>query len=170
MWRKLAAILNADVAGYSRLMEEDEAATLATLVAHQAIIENAIIDHAGRLVGSAGDNFLAEFASTIDAVQCAIAFQAAVADANARYREDRRMRFRVGINMSEVVVIGDDIFGDGVNIAARLQALAEPGGIYVSASVREQIGNKLACRFEEVPGCCVKNIRSPLRAFRLRVP
>jgi adenylate cyclase len=104
MWRKLAAILNADVAGYSRLMEEDEAATLATLVAHQAIIENAIIDHAGRLVGSAGDNFLAEFASTVDAVQCALAFQAAIADANGRYREDRRMRFRVGINMSEVVV------------------------------------------------------------------
>jgi class 3 adenylate cyclase len=169
MWRKLAAILNADVAGYSRLMEEDEAATLTTLVAHQAIIENAIIDHAGRLVGSAGDNFLAEFASTIDAVQCAIAFQAAIADANGRYREDRRMRFRVGINMSEVVVIGDDIFGDGVNIAARLQALAEPGGIYVSASVREQIGNKLTCRFEEVPGSRAKNIRNPLRAFRLRL-
>jgi adenylate cyclase len=93
-----------------------------------------------------------------------------IAEAKGRYREDRRMRFRVAINMSEVVVIGDDIFGDGVNIAARLQALAEPGGIYVSASVREQIGNRLACRFEEVPGCCAKNIRSPLKAFRLPAP
>ena len=129
--RKLAAILSADVKGFSRLMEVDEEGTLRTLKSHRATIEALIARHDGRVVGTAGDSVLAEFASVVDALVCAVEMQAAVAERNAALPPGRRMEFRIGVNLGDVIVDGADIFGDGVNIAARLQSLAEPGGICV---------------------------------------
>ena len=141
--RKLAAILCADVYGYSRLMGEDEEATHRTLISHRKIIDSLIEQHHGRFVNSAGDSVLAEFASVVNAVQCAVDVQTAL---KARKREllpERRMEFRIGVNLGDVMVDGDQIYGDGVNVAARLESLAEPGGICVSRTVHEQIRNKL---------------------------
>src|SRR5436305_4312612 len=146
--RRLAAILAADVAGYSRLMGADEEGTLTRLKAHQReLVDPKIREHRGRIVKTTGDGLLVEFASVVDAVRCAVEVQRAMLDREARVQESRRIRFRVGINLGDIIADGDDIFGDGVNVAARLEALAEPGAICVSDGVRDQIEGKLAYAF-----------------------
>ena len=130
--RRLAAIFAADVAGYSRLMEQDEVGTLRTLTAYREIMDRLIAEHGGRIANTAGDSVLAEFPSAVDAVQCAVAVQEALAQANQEIPEDRRLQFRIGIHVGDVMVSGGDLLGDGVNIAARLQALADPGGVCLS--------------------------------------
>jgi adenylate cyclase len=165
--RKLIAILAADVEGYSRLMEVDEEGTLATLSAHRVITDELIAAHSGRIFGTAGDSVLAEFASVFAAVECSIEIQLALADANRSIEEERRLRFRIGINVGDVMVKDGDIFGDGVNIAARLEGLAEPGGICISRGVRDHIRYKLPHTFEDLGEQAVKNIAQPIRVFRL---
>ncbi len=166
--RRLAAILAADVVGYSRLMGEDEAGTLTAMKAHHAeLVEPAIAEHDGRIVKLMGDGTLAEFASVVDAVECAQQIQQGMAERNAEVPEDRRIEFRIGINLGDVIIEGDDIYGDGVNVAARLEALAEPRGICISGTVHDAIGNKLAVRFESIGEQRVKNIEQPVRAYRL---
>jgi adenylate cyclase len=145
--RRLAAILVADVAGYSRLMGEDEEATLAALKAHRRErIDPAIAAHGGRLVKTTGDGMLVEFASPVEAVLSAVSFQQAIGEHNAELPPDSRLEFRVGINLGDVIVDADDIYGDGVNIAARLEALSEPGGICISRMVREQFATRCPSR------------------------
>ena len=139
--RKLAAIVAADVAGYSRLMEANEEQTLATLSAHRCIIDEVIARHRGRIAGTAGDSVLAEFASVVDAAHASVEIQDSLAEANKPLPAEHRMRFRIGINVGDVMVKDGDIFGDGVNIAARLESLAEPGGICVSRGVRDHVRN-----------------------------
>lgn len=167
--RKLVAIVAADVAGYSRLMEADEEQTLATLSGHRHIIDEAIARHRGRIAGTAGDSVLAEFASVLDAVHASVEIQHSLAEANHTLPDDRRMQFRIGINIGDVMVKDGDIFGDGVNIAARLEALAQPGGICVSRGVRDHIRSKVAVGFEDLGEQTVKNIARPIRAFSLRL-
>jgi len=165
--RKLVAILAADVEGYSRLMETDEEGTLATLSAHRAITDELIAQHAGRIFGTAGDSVLAEFASVFAAVECSIDIQREIAIANKPLEENRRLRFRIGINVGDVMMKDGDIFGDGVNIAARLEGLAEPGGICISRGVRDHIRHKLPHKFEDLGEQAVKNIAQPVRCYRL---
>jgi adenylate cyclase len=167
--RKLAAIFAADVAGYSRLMEADEEQTLATLSGHRRIVDEAILRHRGRIAGTAGDSVLAEFASVLDAMHAAIEIQHSLAEANNALPEERQMQFRIGINVGDVMVKDGDIFGDGVNIAARLEGLAEPGGICVSRGVRDHIRHKIAVGFDDLGEQSVKNIARPVRAFNLRL-
>src|SRR6266496_435089 len=142
--RKLAAILSADVQGYSRLMGEDEVATIRTLTAYREVMVTLIRQHRGRVVDSPGDNLLAEFASVVDAVQCAVEVQRQLKVRNAEVPEPRKMEFRIGINLGDVIVEGERLYGDGVNIAARLESLAEAGGICISGTVHDHIENKLA--------------------------
>jgi TolB-like protein/Tfp pilus assembly protein PilF len=172
MDRKLTAILAADVKGYSRLMGEDEVGTLRTLTAYRKIIDTLIEQYHGRIVGTAGDSVLAEFASVVDAVQCAVVIQTTLKTENASRPNDRRMEFRIGINLGDVMVEGEQIYGDGVNIAARLEALAEGGGICISGTVYEQIENKLPLKYEDLGEQTVKNIKKPVRVYRvgLEVP
>ena len=165
--RKLVAILAADVEGYSRLMGVDEEGTLATLSAHRALIDALIARHGGRICGTAGDSVLAEFASVFAAVQCAVEIQRDVAEANLTLSDERRMWFRIGINVGDVMVKDGDIFGDGVNIAARLEGLAAPGGICISRGVHDHVRRKLAYGFEDLGEQSVKNIAQPIRVFRL---
>jgi adenylate cyclase len=166
--RRLAAILAADVAGYSRLMGADEAGTLARLKAHRReLIDPNITEHKGRIVKTTGDGLLIEFASVVDAVQCAVKIQAAMAERNAEVPAERRIEFRIGINLGDIIIDEDDIFGDGVNIAARLEALAAPGGICVNRVVRDQVRDKLDITFEDMGEQQVKNIARPVRAFRI---
>lgn len=167
--RKLAAIFAADVAGYSRLMEANEEQALQTLSAHRTIIDEAILRHRGRIAGTAGDSVLAEFASVLDAVHAAIEIQNALFEANDSLPVPERMEFRIGINVGDVMVKDDDIFGDGVNIAARLESLAEPGGICVSRGVRDHIRHKMAVAFNDLGEQRVKNIARPIRVFQLRL-
>ena len=166
--RKLVAILAADAVGYSRLMERDEAAALAQLTDHRSVIDGLIQRFRGRIAGTAGDSVLAEFASVFDAVQCAVEIQQELGTANGKLPEDERMAFRIGINVGDVMVKDGDIFGDGVNIAARLQTIAKPGGITVSRGVRDHIRHKLPYGFEDLGEQSVKNIAQPVRVFRLR--
>src|SRR5215472_16731718 len=166
--RRLAAILAADVAGYSRLMGADEEDTHERLKAHhRELIGAKIGEHSGRVVKTTGDGMLAEFPSVVDAVRCAAEVQRAMIDREAGMPEDHRIRFRVGINLGDVIVDGDDIFGDGVNVAARLEALAEPGGICISRTVRDHIRDKLAYAFEDLGEQSVKNIARPVRVYAL---
>ena len=144
MERKLTAILCADVYGYSRLMGEDEEATLRTLSGHREIIDGLIERHHGRFVNSAGDSVLAEFASVVEAVNCAVEIQTALTAENANSTSERRMEFRIGVNLGDVMVEGEQIYGDGVNVAARLESLADPGGICISGTVHEQVRDRLA--------------------------
>jgi adenylate cyclase len=167
MERRLAAILCADVHGYSRLMGENEEATVRNLSAHRSIIDRLIEQHHGRFVNSAGDSVLAEFASAVHAVECAVEIQTVLKTENAEVPPGRRMEFRIGVNLGDVVVQGEEIYGDGVNVAARLESLAEPGSIYISASIHEQISNKLALCYEELGERHVKNIAKPVRVFRV---
>jgi adenylate cyclase len=165
--RRLTAILAADVAGYSRLMGIDEEGTLAALrTARRQVADPKIAEHHGRIVKTAGDSLLVEFASVVDAVRCAIELQREMAQRNASLPRERCIEFRVGINLGDVMVEDGDIFGDGVNVAARLEALAEPGGICVSRVVRDQVRDKLAVVFEDMGEQQVKNIARPVRAFR----
>src|SRR5258708_37796187 len=165
--RRLAAILCADVFGYSRLMGEDEEATLHTLTSHRKLIDSQIDQHHGRFVNSAGDSVLAEFASVVEAVNCAVDIQAELKAQNASIVPERRMEFRIGVNLGDVMVEGAQIYGDGVNVAARLESLAEPGGICISNTVREHLGNKLALSYQDLGTKSVKNIAEPLRVFRV---
>jgi adenylate cyclase len=167
--RRLAAILAADVAGYSRLMGADEEGTHERLRAHlRELVEPKIGEHSGRIVKNTGDGLLAEFASVVDAVRCAVELQRAMIDREAGMAEDRRIRFRIGINLGDVIVEDDDIFGDGVNVAARLEALAEPAGICISRVVRDQIRDRLPYAFEDLGEQNVKNIARPVRVYALR--
>jgi adenylate cyclase len=144
--RKLAAIFAADVEGYSRLMGLDEVGTLRTLTEYRVIIDRLIVSHRGRIFTTAGDSLVADFASAVDAVQCAVEVQDAISKANADRPAAEQMRFRIGLHVGDIIVQGDNLFGDAVNVAARLEALAEPGGICVSSTVRDQIGTKLPVR------------------------
>src|SRR6185312_11426946 len=165
--RKLIAILAADVAGYSRLMEIDEEGTLEMLTSCRTITDDLIGRHGGRIFGTAGDSVLAEFASVFAAVECAVEIQQALGEANSSLAEERHLRFRIGINVGDVMLKDGDIFGDGVNIAARLEGLARPGGICISRGVRDQIRHKLPHAFEDLGEKAVKNIAQPIRCFRL---
>jgi adenylate cyclase len=165
--RKLTAILCADVYGYSRLMGEDEEATIRNLSAHRKTIDRLIEEYHGRFVNSAGDSVLAEFASAVNAVECAVEIQTALKAENADVPPGRRMELRIGVNLGDVVVVGGELYGDGVNVAARLENLAEPGSIYISASIHEQISNKLALGYEDLGERTVKNIAKPVRVFRV---
>ena len=165
--RKHVAILAADVAGYSRLMESDEEGTLTTLSAFRAVTDGLISRHGGRICGTAGDSVLAAFGSALAAVQCAVDIQNELAQANDALEKDRRMHFRIGINVGDVMVKEGDIFGDGVNIAARLEGLAEPGGICISRGIHEHVMKKLPFEFEDLGEKSVKNIAQPIRVFRL---
>ena len=165
--RKLAAVFSADVAGYSRLMGEDEAATLTTLEAYKQVMFVLIKQHRGRVVASPGDNVLAEFASVVDAVQCGVAVQKEIQARNAEFPENRRMQFRIGINLGDVIEEGDSIYGDGVNIAARLESLADPGGICVSKTAFEHIEAKLPFGYEFLGEQTVKNIAKPVGTYKV---
>jgi class 3 adenylate cyclase len=167
MERKLTAILCADVFGYSRLMGENEEATLRTLSSLRKLIDSLIAQHHGRFVNSAGDSVLAEFASVVNAVQCAVEIQTTLKSENANLPPERRMEFRIGINLGDVMVDGEQIYGDGVNVAARLESLADPGSIFISGSVHEQLGNKLAISYEDLGEQSVKNIAKPVRVFQV---
>jgi TolB-like protein/Flp pilus assembly protein TadD len=164
--RRLAAILATDVVGYSRLMAADEAGTLAELGAiRRELIDPKIAEHGGRTVKLMGDGALVEFASVVDALECAVAIQLAMGKRNAAKPEDRRIVFRIGINVGDIIIEGDDIYGDGVNVAARLESLAEPGGICISSSVREQVLNKVPISFSDLGEQTVKNIERPIRVY-----
>jgi adenylate cyclase len=167
MDRKLAAILCADVYGYSRLMGEDEEATLRTLTSHRKLIDFAIDQHHGRFVNSAGDSVLAEFASVVEAVNCAVEIQTGLRAENESLAAERRMEFRIGVNLGDVMVEGDQIHGDGVNVAARLESLAEPGGISISGIVHDQVRDKLALAYEDRGEQTVKNIARPVHVWRV---
>jgi class 3 adenylate cyclase len=166
--RRLAAILAADVEGYSRLMHRDEEATMSTLSARRVVVDNLINEHRGRIANTAGDSVLAEFASVFDAVTCAVEIQNAIAQANES-EPGQSMRFRIGINVGDVMVKDGDIFGDGVNVAARLEALADGGGICVSRGVRDHLRHRGGLVFDDLGEKAVKNIAHPVRAYRLRV-
>jgi adenylate cyclase len=167
--RRLVAILAADVAGYSRLMGADEEGTLARLKAlRRELADPKIKEHRGRIVKTTGDGLLIEFASVVDAVRCAVEVQREMAERNADVPSDGRIEFRMGINLGDVMVEAHDIFGDGVNVAARLEALAEPGGIYVSRMVRDNVRDKLEFDFEDLGEHQVKNIARAVRVYRVR--
>ncbi len=167
--RKLVAILAADVEGYSRHMERDEAATLATLSSHRLIFDELIAAHNGRITGTAGDSVLAEFASVVDALDCALKVQDRLVAANASVDAEHRLWFRIGLNVGDVMVKDGDIFGDGVNIAARLESLATPGGVCISRGVRDHVRKMGRYAFEDLGEQGVKNIAQPIRAFRVRL-
>ena len=167
--RKLTAILSADVKGYSRLMGVDEEATVRTLQAYKEVMASSIQHHRGRIVDTAGDSVLAEFASVVDAVQCAVEIQQVLRAKNALLPETYRMDFRMGINLGDVIEEGDSIYGDGVNIAARMESLAEAGGICISGSAYEQIENKLPLRYDYLGEHEVKNIAKPVRVYRAQI-
>jgi adenylate cyclase len=166
--RKLVAILAADIEGFSRHMEHDEVATLAVLSSHRTVIDTAIAEYRGRITGTAGDSVLAEFASVLSAVNCAVQIQQLLAEENEKLDPERRLMLRIGINVGDVMVKDGDIFGDGVNIAARLEALAEPGGICVSRGVRDHLRKHRIVVFDDLGEQKVKNIAHPVRAFKVR--
>src|SRR5262245_41201402 len=167
MERKLAAIFSTDVVGYSRLMGDDEAATIRTLTTYREVMTTLIQQHRGLVVDSPGDNLLAEFASTVEAVQCATEIQQELKKRNATLPDARQMHYRIGLNVGDVVVEGERLYGDGVNIAARLESLALPGGICISGTVYDQVKSKLALRYEDLGPQTVKNIAEPVRVYRV---
>ena len=163
--RRLAAIVAADVAGYSRLMGADEVGTARTLREHRAVADALVAKHGGRIVKTTGDGVLLEFPSVVDAVECAVAVQTIMAERNQGVPGDRRMLFRIGINLGDVLIEGDDILGDGVNVAARLEGIAEPGGICISSSAYDQVSGKVAVEFTDLGEHNLKNISRPIRAY-----
>ena len=166
--RKLAAILMADVVGYSRLMGEDEAGTLSNLKGHrEQVVDPLIRAYHGRMVKLMGDGALVEFPSVFEAVACALKIQEGMRKRNLDTPGNKQIQFRIGVNLSDVIVEGDDIHGDGVNITARLETLAEPGGVCISGVVHEALGNKLPLQFEFIGEKTVKNIAEPVRTFRV---
>ncbi|HKA54311.1 MAG TPA: adenylate/guanylate cyclase domain-containing protein, partial [Candidatus Binatia bacterium] len=164
--RKLAAILHADVQGYSRLLGQDEVTTLRTVASHLGMMRTLVGQHGGRAVGSRGDSLLAEFPSVVEAVQCAVEMQHELQRSNAPVPSGQRVEFRIGINLGEVVVEGEEIYGEGVNIAVRLEGLAEAGGICISEVVYQQLKNKLALAYEDLGRQTLKNIAEPVRVWR----
>ena len=168
--RRLAAILAADVAGYSRLMGADEEGTLGALKAiRRELGDPKVKEHRGRIVKTTGDGLLIEFASVVDAVRCAVEVQQGMTERNTEVPEEKRIEFRIGINLGDIIRDGRDIFGDGVNVAARLEALAEPGGICVSRVVYDQVRDKLDVAFEDLGEQQVKNIARPVHVWRVRL-
>ena len=167
--RKLTTILAADVTGYSRLMGEDEPGTLATLKSYRETMAGFIASHRGRVVNTAGDSLLAEFASVVEAVQCAVAIQRELATRNEVLSPGRRMLFRIGLNLGDVMVEGDDLFGEGVNIAARLQGVAQPGGICISGTVFDQVKNKLSIGYDFLGRQAIKNIAEEVPIYRIKL-
>ena len=167
--RRLAAILSADVKDYSRLMGTDDVGTVETLTAYRAAMTGLITTHRGRVVDSAGDSLLAEFSSVVAAVQCSVKIQEELTTRNTELPADRRMEIRIGVNLGEVLVEGDRIYGEGVNVAARVQALADGGGICISGSVCDEIASKLTLAYESLGEHTLKNIEEPVRVYRLRM-
>jgi adenylate cyclase len=166
--RRLAAILAADVAGYSRLMGVDEEETLERLKAlRHELLDPEIAEHKGRIVKATGDGLLVEFASVVDAVRCAVAVQQAMPERDTGIAADNRIKLRIGINLGDVIVEGDDLYGDGVNIAARIEALADAGGVFVSNAVYDQVRDRLPFVFEDLGQQQVKNIARPVRVYRV---
>jgi class 3 adenylate cyclase len=165
--RKLATILSADVAEFSRLMGEDEEQTLRTFRGHKQVFESLVAMHRGRIFNTAGDAILAEFSSAVEAVRCATDIQAALRTRNDQLPPSRQVRFRIGINLGDVMLHGQDLLGDGVNVAARLQTAAQPGGICISGSVHDQISNKLSLSFQSLGAMNFKNIQQPVRTFSI---
>jgi adenylate cyclase len=165
--RRLAAILAADIAGYSALMGADEADTVRSLKEHQAVVLPMIKEHGGRIIDTAGDGILAEFASVVNAAECAVAIQRTMAERNAGLEEARRMRFRIGINQGDIVFDDTRVYGDGVNVAARLESLAEPGGICISRKVYEEVAGKMQVAFVDLGEQQLKNIAQPVRVYRI---
>jgi TolB-like protein/Flp pilus assembly protein TadD len=171
MERRLAAILAADVVGYSRLMEADEAGTLSALNSHRKdLIDPRVAEHHGRVVKLMGDGALIEFGSVIDAIEFAVAVQQGMIERNAKVSDNRRIEFRIGINIGDIIVEGEDIYGDGVNVAARLETLCDPGSICVAQNVFNQVKNKVDLGFEDMGEQKVKNITEPVRAYRVQLP
>src|SRR5690348_10883233 len=167
--RRLAAILAADVAGYSRLMGVDEEGTHERLTAHfRELVDPKIREHRGRTVKNTGDGLLAEFPSVVDAVRCAVETQRGMLDREPEVPEERRIMFRIGINLGDVIIEEHDIFGDGVNVAARLEGLAEPGGVLVSNTVHDHVRDRLSFAFDDLGEQQVKNIARPVRVYRVR--
>ena len=167
--RRLAAILAADVAGYSRLMGADEEGTLERLKALRSeLFDPKFAEHRGRIVKTTGDGLLVEFASVVDAVRCAVEVQQAMSERDTDVAADSRIELRIGINLGDVIVEGDDLYGDGVNIAARIEALADPGGVFVSNTVHDQVRDRLPFLFEDLGEQQVKNIARPVRVYRVR--
>ena len=167
--RRLATILSADVHGYSRMMAEDEVATVRAVKQCRELIDTHVREHHGRIVDAPGDNVLAEFSSAVEAVQCVVEVQRELADRNGALEPSRRMAFRIGIHVGDVILDDGKIYGDGVNIAARLEASAIPGGICISAAVHEQIRSKLDIECEDIGEQQVKNIPRPVRVLRVRM-
>jgi adenylate cyclase len=165
--RKLTTILSADAVGYSRLMGQDETGTFATLKSYRDLTMKRIADHRGRVVNTAGDSILAEFPSVVKAVECAVDAQRLIAERNAALAKDRQMWFRIGVNLGDVMVHDDDLFGDGVNVAARLQALADPGGILISGTVFDHVRDKLAVSFTALGPRMIKNIPAQVPVYRV---
>lgn len=165
--RRLTTILCADVEGYARLMERDEARTLETLRRYRAAMATLIERHEGRVVNTWGDAVIAEFASVVEAVQCAVETQQEISSHNSALPGGQQMRFRIGINLGDVMVEGDDVYGDGVNVAARLQELAGPGGILISGPVYDQVHNKLSIGFENLGHQSLKNLANPIASYRV---
>src|SRR5215469_2332516 len=168
--RKLAAILHADVAGFSRLMGADEAGTHQALNKLRSAVDPLIAAHGGRIVGTAGDSLLADFSSVVDALNCAVEMQQASRAVNDPIPPERRLELRIGVNLGDVIVDGDNIFGDGVNIAARLEALAQPGTICISQTVFDHVRNKLDLAYRPLGVHRVKNIAEPVRAYSVGAP
>jgi adenylate cyclase len=169
--RRLAAILAADVFGYSRLMGADEEDTLARLRAHRKeVIDPKVAEHRGRMVKTAGDGLIVEFVSVVDALHCAVHVQRTLAERNRPVSEERRIVFRMGLNVGDIVVDEGDVFGDGVNVAARLEGIADPGHIFVSRTVRDQLRGHPGFAFEDLGEKSLKNISTPVRVYRVAVP
>src|SRR6516162_3299572 len=166
--RRLAALLAADVVGYSRMMQADEAGTLAALKSRRTeILQPLVSKHHGRIIKVMGDGVLVEFASAVSAVQCAVDLQQAMAASNRRLSEDRQIMLRVGVNLGDVMVEGSDLYGDGVNIAARLEAIADPGGIVISSIAHDYVRNKVKATFDDMGAQTLKNIAEPIHAYRV---
>src|SRR5271154_3942029 len=163
--RRLSAIVAADVAGYSRFMGLDEIGTARTLREHRTVTDALVAKHGGRIVKTTGDGVLLEFPSVVDAVECAGAVQGVMAERNEGVPQDRRMQFRIGVNLGDVLIEGDDILGDGVNVAARLEGIAEPGGICISSSAYDQVRGKVGVEFADLGEQNLKNIARPVRAY-----
>src|SRR5438874_4326191 len=169
MTRKLAAIIAADVVGYSRLMGDDEAGTLAALKTHRReLVDPKIAEHHGRIVKTTGDGMLVEFGSVVDAVRCAVDVPQSMCKLNTDMGADDRIELRIGINLGDVIVEGDDLYGDGINIAARVEALADPGGVFVSSTVYDHVRDRLPFAFQDLGEQQVKNIARPVRVYRVR--
>ena len=165
--RRPAAILAADIASYSRLMGEDEAGTAQALREHRSVADPLVAEHGGRIVKTTGDGVLIEFGSLVGAVECALALQRLATERNAGVASERRMEWCIGVHLGDVLAEGDDILGDGVNIAARLEGIAEPGGICISEDAFRQVRGKVAAKFTDIGEQALKNIARPLRAYRV---